>query len=172
MRSYNQSYLQSNRKICRVCRAFLSGCTSCCFFFCLFQANWEEMIVEKYCAGADVVCLADSIRAYGCSHSMKHGESKCKSFLQLCFVLVFHWRPTVDSKNWQIWAVAYKFGFLLLFSGDMNKHLSKGNVISMELFFLVWLQIWVCLQPAGLEHRQSKQSSVWNCAPYIRQKLD
>jgi len=32
-------------------------------------------------------------------------------------------------------AVAYKFGLLVLFSGDMNKHLSKRNVISMELFF-------------------------------------
>lgn len=97
------------------------------------------MIVEKYCAGANVVCLADSIRTYGCSHSMKHRESKCKSFLQLYFVLIFHCKlkPIVDSKNCQICAVAHKFGLFLLLSGDMNKHLSKGNVISVELFFLL-----------------------------------
>lgn len=45
----------------------------------------------------------------------------------------------MDFKNWQICAVAYKFGLLLplLLSGDMNKFLSKRNVLSVELFSIM-----------------------------------
>lgn len=42
----------------------------------------------------------------------------------------------MDFKNWQVCTVAYRLGMLLplLFLGDMNKFLSKGNVLSGELF--------------------------------------
>lgn len=42
----------------------------------------------------------------------------------------------MDFKNWQVCTVAYTFGLLLplFFSGDVNKFLSKGNVLSGELF--------------------------------------
>lgn len=42
----------------------------------------------------------------------------------------------MDFKNWQVCTVAYRLGVLLplLFLGDMKKFLSKGNVLSGELF--------------------------------------
>lgn len=42
----------------------------------------------------------------------------------------------MDFKNWQVCTVAYTFGLLLplFFSGDVKKFLSKGNVLSGELF--------------------------------------
>lgn len=97
----------------------------------------KEMIVEKCCAGTEVVCPADSIRAGWCSHSLRHRASEFRSTLQSHWdFLVLHCEFSVDFKNWQVCTVAYKFGLLLplLFSGDVNKFLSKGNVLSGELF--------------------------------------
>lgn len=80
------------------------------------------------------------------------------------WLLIVHCEFSVGLKNWQICAVAYKFGFLLplLFLGDMNKFLSKRKVLWVELFSMMSSDVG--LQPAGLEHRQSEQHSVWNCA--------
>lgn len=74
--------------------------------------------------------------------------------------LMLHCKFSVGFKNRQICAVEYKFGFLLplFFSGDMNKFLSKRNVLRLELFAIMSSDVG--LQPAGLEHRQSEQRSV------------
>lgn len=150
---------------------FFQTTLGCFFFFACFKPTGsKEMIIEKYCAGANVVCLADSIRACGCSHRMKHGESKCKSILQSYCVLMFHCKPTVDSKSWSLLLLT-NLACLCSFQETWTSTYPKGMWSQWSFFFLLWLQIWVCLQPAGFERRQSKQSSVWNCAPYIRQKL-
>lgn len=132
---YHQACPQS--KICHVCRGFF--CRQRLFCLCFKPTGSTEMITEKCCAGANVVCPADSIRACWCSHSLKHRERKYRSILQSHCFLMLYWEFTVDFKNWQICAVAYKFGLLLplLLSGDMNKFLSKRNVLSVELFSIM-----------------------------------
>lgn len=59
------------------------------------------MIIEKFCAGADVVCPADSIRVCWCCHSLKDGESKYKSVLQSDWFVMLHCE-FVNLKYWQI----------------------------------------------------------------------
>lgn len=95
-------------------------------------AGKKEIITEKSCAGAEIVPPADSIRAGWCFHSLRCRVSKFRSILQSRWL---HCEFSVDFKNWQVCTVAYKLGLLLplLFSEDMNKFLSKGNVLSGEL---------------------------------------
>lgn len=114
-------------------------CRQRLFCLCFKPTGSKEMIIEKFCAGASVIRPADSIRACWCSHSLSHRESKRRSTLQSHCFLMLHCEFRVDFKNWQICAVAYKFDLLLplFFSGDMNKFLSKENVLLVESFFSV-----------------------------------
>lgn len=112
-------------------RVFFSA-DSICFACLLSQLGKKEIITEKSCAGAEIVPPADSIRAGWCFHSLRCRVSKFRSILQSRWL---HCEFSVDFKNWQVCTVAYKLGLLLplLFSEDMNKFLSKGNVLSGEL---------------------------------------
>lgn len=131
------------------------------------------MIIEKCCARANVVCPADSIRACWCSHSLKHRESKYGSILQSHCFLMLHCEFNVDFKNWQICAVVCKFGLLLplLFSGDMNKFLSKGNVLSVQLFSIRSSDLGL-FAASWLRTQAERAVFCMKLHFYIRQKLD
>lgn len=84
---------------------------------------------------------------------------------------VLHCEFSVDFKNLQVCTVAYKFGLPLLFLGDMNKFLSKGNVLSGELFlYYVFRFEFVSTQLAQSTGRMSSILYV-TVHFYVRQNL-
>jgi len=137
-------------KICHVLqRVFF--CRQRLFCLCFKPTGSKEMITEKCCAGAEVVCPADSIRACWCFHSLKHRESKHRSMLQSRCGSMLHCEFSVDFKNWQICALAYRFGLLLslLFSRDMNKFpMQRECALSRAFFYYVFRFGFVCSQLA------------------------
>lgn len=165
---YHHFHPQS--KMCHVCRGFF---LQAAFALPAFWANWEQgndhrkMLCWSW--SSNVLLAASEVVGVPTAWGIEWASSGL-SCSHTGFP-VLHCEFSVDFKNLQVCTVAYKFGLPLLFLGDMNKFLSKGNVLSGELFlYYVFRFGFVSTQLAQSTGRMSSILYV-TVHFYVRQNL-